>query len=69
MRTGQLIKCFEPLKKLRARSCTHLTGLSPQLFFDIPDRCKAELLMWFSVVLVLVSVSVLISPSLRLDDI
>ena len=66
MRTEHLTKCFEPLQKLRARLCTHLT---PQLFFDITDRCKAVLLMWFSVVLVLVSVSVLVSPSLRLDDI
>ena len=45
MRTEQLTKCFEPLRELRARLCTRLTGLSPRNI-DLP---KAVLLVWFSV--------------------
>ena len=41
--------------------------LSPQSFY-ITDRSNAVPLMWFSVLLVLVSVSVLFSPSLCLND-
>ena len=49
MRTEQLTECFEPLQKKRAR-----LG-----FKQITDRSKALRLMWFSVLIVLVSVSVM----------
>ena len=68
MRAEQLIKCFEPLQQLKAR-------LGPLNRFKIPvtyitDRSKALLLTWFSMLLVLVSVSVtiLFLSSMCLDD-
>ena len=38
-------------------------------FIDITDRSKAVLLVWFSVYVCSVLVSVLFSPSIRLNDI
>ena len=67
MRTEQLTMSFEPLQKLRARLGSIKPVYSPQLCY-ITVRSKAVLLMWFSVMLVLVSVSVLFSPSICLDD-
>ena len=42
--------------------------LSPPVMFLFTDRSKEERLMWFSVLLVLVSVYALFSPSVCLDD-
>ena len=67
MWTEQLTKCFEPLQKLRARLGTFNRFKPPQKCY-ITDRSNAVLLMWFSVLLVLVSVSVLFSPSMFLND-
>ena len=72
MRTEHLRKCFIPLQKLGAKLSTRLTDLSPPpppCKFQITDRSKAVLLMWLSILFVLVSVSVLLSPSMYLDDI
>ena len=62
MRTGQLILCFEPLRKLRTR----LYPLKPAIY--ITGRSKAVVLMWCSMLLVLVSDSVLYLPSVCPDD-
>ena len=67
MRTDQLTKCSELLQKLRARLGACSTGLSPQVIINITGRSLAILLIWFSVFAV--SVTVLLSPSVCLDDI
>ena len=46
----------------------HKKGLSPPVIY-IADRAKAVILMCYFVLLVLVSVSVLFTPSMCLDDI
>ena len=62
MRTERLTSCFELLQKLRARLESRLTGLSSNL-------STAVLLIWFTVLLVLVSFFVLFSPSMYFYDI
>ena len=62
MQTEQLPKCFESLQMLRAKMDT---SLSTPLIYII-DHAKAVLLMWFSVLLVSVSVSVLFASSVCL---
>ena len=64
MRTEQLTKYFEPQQQLRAR-LGHLNQFKP---LSYTDRSYAVLLMWFSVLLVLLSFSVLYLPSVVLDD-
>ena len=48
---------------------TPLHRFKPPVIFYITGRSKPVGLIWFSVLLVLVSVSVLLSPSVCLDDI
>ena len=55
MRTERLPICFELLQKLRARLESRLNGLSPNIFYT--DLSSAVLLIWFTVLLVLVSFS------------
>ena len=62
MRTEQPTECFVPLQKLRARmeSLNRFKPPPPSpVILYITDRSKVSLLIWFSVLLVLVSVSVL----------
>ena len=66
MRTEQLILCFEPLRKLRSR-LDKLNRFNLQQFHST-DRSQAVILMWFFVLLVWVSVSVLYSTSVCLCD-
>ena len=58
MRIGQLTKCFEPFQKLRTRLGAPLTGLSPKQFY-ITEYTKAVHLMWLSMLLAMLSVSLL----------
>ena len=59
---------IEPIQKLRARLGSRLTGLSLPVIFYITDRSKVILLIWVLCLLVLMSVSVLFSPSVCHDD-
>ena len=61
MRTERLTKCFIPLNKLRARLGFSSNWFKPLV--NLNNCSKAVLLMWFSIVLDLVSASVLVSPS------
>ena len=61
MRTEQLTKYFEPLQKLSARLGPISRVKHPLKLFYITDRSKAILLTLFSLLLVLVSVSLLFS--------
>ena len=62
---------FEPLRKLIAMSSGYpLHQFStPSAVILTTDRSNAALLLWSSRLLVLVSISVLVSPSIYQDDI
>ena len=52
----QLIKCCEPLQKIRARLYASKIDLTPHpQLFNITDRSKAILLLWFNLFYVLES--------------
>ena len=62
--TEQLIKCFKPLQKLRARLGTRLTGLSPLPSSNFKILTISRRYFWcVSMLFVLVSVSVLFSST------
>ena len=65
MPSKQLTKCFEPQQNLRLGP---LNRFKPPEYYYITDRSKTVLLMRFSVSLVLLSVSVLFSPSVCLGE-
>ena len=60
MRTEELTKCSEPLSKLGGEVAypLYLFKPPPPGIFYITDRSNVVLLIWFSELLVLVSVSV-----------
>ena len=60
MWTGQLTECYEPLQKLRVGLSTSKLVKAPVMFY---------ITYHFKAVLVLVSISVLLSPIMCLDDI
>ena len=69
MRTEQLAKCSESLRKLRARLGSCYTGLSSQVIFYTTGRSKQVLLRWFSVFASFGVSFCTVSPSVCLDDI
>ena len=67
MQSKQLTKCFEPQQNLRLGPFNRFKPPPPEYYY-ITDRSKTVLLMRFSVSLVLLSVSVLLSPSVCLGE-
>ena len=68
MPSKQLTKCFEPQQNLRLGPLNRFKPPPPPEYYYITDRSKTVLLMRISVSLVLLSVSVLFSPSVCLGE-